>query len=425
MKHFVFVLGSYHPNYSAVGICVKNIVDEISQRNKVSVVCFKNSYAQLDEQIIDNNKTYRVSSKINTLKIKIEYLLKSSNRFKKILYVSILTLIRLYRYIDAIASKENFQKDIVNAFLYKLSELNQNEEIDVVVPCSFPVESVLASAEFCEKNDKIMIPYLFDNYLESNKLHRLNWNKKIKYKNHIELLRVVFSQSKHILAMHSLKRSFVNNYSNFSTKITYVEHPLLKKIDKITQKWDEIEDSISNLTYTGSFLKNHVEPNYFFKLFSFKKNIDFKINLYTRGDCDDLINAFTSSNPKKNINHGSVSFETALSAIVNSDFLISVAEISGKQVSSKIFTYMSAGKPIIHFYTNEEDINKHILKNYPLSLCVKQDLNLLEDNVLIVNDFIKKTKGEYIVFEELSNIYFEALPSYTSNILEKLSYDIQ
>lgn len=52
------------------------------------------------------------------------------------------------------------------------------------------------------------------------------------------------------------------------------------------------------------------------------------------------------------------------------DVLVSIAEKNGKQMSSKIFDYMSFGKPIIHFYFSDDDVNVPWLNRYNNSYCV-------------------------------------------------------
>jgi hypothetical protein len=43
-------------------------------------------------------------------------------------------------------------------------------------------------------------------------------------------------------------------------------------------------------------------------------------------------------------------------------------------MSSKIFEYISCGKPIVHFYTANNDAKLKILKEYPLALCLSKIL---------------------------------------------------
>jgi len=56
---------------------------------------------------------------------------------------------------------------------------------------------------------------------------------------------------------------------------------------------------------------------------------------------------------------------------VNSDNLIAVGNNDCNQVPSKIFEYMSFGKPIVYFYS-DDDVNVKILKKYPIALCLRR-----------------------------------------------------
>lgn len=59
--------------------------------------------------------------------------------------------------------------------------------------------------------------------------------------------------------------------------------------------------------------------------------------------------------------------------MINAGQLLSIAEVEGKQMSSKIFGYMATGKPIVHLYTAENDVNVRYLSRYPLALCLRAD----------------------------------------------------
>lgn len=58
-------------------------------------------------------------------------------------------------------------------------------------------------------------------------------------------------------------------------------------------------------------------------------------------------------------------------AYEKADAFISIAEKNGKQMSSKIFEYMSYGKPIIHIYYVDDDVNLKYLQQYSKVLCIK------------------------------------------------------
>lgn len=424
MKHFVFVLGSYHPNYSAVSVCVKNIVDEIKKNNKVTVVCYKTTFNQLDTEFFEGVQIVRVCSKLNGFLNKMQYLNVNTKGFKKYFYFTVVNLIRTYRYLSAILSVANVQKDVVNALYNTLNHVSKSSNIDVIVPCCFPFESLVASEKFIKHTDNEikLIPYLFDDFIESIKLHRTKWNKKIKYTSHVKVLNTIFSKAYHILAMYSLKNTFEKNYPLLQDKFSYLEHPLL-----IEPKINSLGGAIPfqaevSLTYAGSFLKGYVNPNYFFEVINKKTLENFKIKLYVRGNCNDVVDRYIDESVNDITNYGSVGFEEALLAIDRSDILINVAETSGTQISSKIFTYMSFGKPIIHFYSVDHDINKKILNKYPLAICIKEDMLRLEENATFLKDFVLSNRFKNVDFEVVSNLFQDAQPNYTTKIMEELSY---
>lgn len=424
MKHFVFVLGSYHPNYSAVGVCVKNIVDEIKKNNKVTVVCYKTTFNQLETECFEGVKIVRVSSKLNSFLNKMQYLNINTKGFKKYLYFTMVNLIRTYRYLSAILSIANVQKDVVNALYNSLNHVSKSSNIDVIVPCCFPIESLVASEKFIKSTDSEikLIPYLFDDFIESIKLHRTKWNKKIKYSSHVKVLNTVFSKAYHILAMDSLKNTFEKNYPLLQDKFSYLEHPLLIKPENNSPGGDIAYKEEVSLTYAGSFLKGYVNPDYFFEVLNNQSLENFKIKLYVRGDCNDLIDKYIEESINDITNYGSVSFEEALLAIKESDILINVGETSGTQISSKIFTYMSFGKPIIHFYSVDHDINKKFLNKYPLAICIKEDMLRLDENATLLKNFVLSNRFKNVGFELVCTLFHDAQPKYTSKIMEELSY---
>lgn len=74
------------------------------------------------------------------------------------------------------------------------------------------------------------------------------------------------------------------------------------------------------------------------------------------------------------------------------DALISIAEISGKQMSSKFFDYMSFKKPIIHIYYDEKDVNLKYLSLYSDSFYINANESI-DDMALWLSIFLKIKTG--------------------------------
>lgn len=49
-KHIVVLVGSYYPNFSAVGICARNVVDELKKEADISVISQKTDINEKDEK---------------------------------------------------------------------------------------------------------------------------------------------------------------------------------------------------------------------------------------------------------------------------------------------------------------------------------------------------------------------------------------
>lgn len=80
---------------------------------------------------------------------------------------------------------------------------------------------------------------------------------------------------------------------------------------------------------------------------------------------------------------------------------------------------MSAGKPIVHFYT-ADDVTKEILKDYQLCLCLKQDKALLEENTDKFIRFCEENKDKTLNYDKVEKIYYYyATPKYVADQIMK------
>jgi hypothetical protein len=419
MKHVVFLVGSYYPNYSAVGNCAEKIITLLKDDFKVSIVAAKNDTELNCFEEFDGCDIYRIESKyqkkLNILNFEMKYNQTFFTKFK--LYAT-----RAFNLLKFIFQKESINPDLVNSYLSALKCLNKKNKIDIVIPVCLPVESILASLVFKKLNSKVVvIPYIFDHFSRSSSLHRFNLNKKLKLNHHLDIEKFIVNHSDAVFAMHPLSKhygSFID--PKHREKIIFVEHPLLLKANKISKHNMLSGFGGINVTYTGSFIKKYVEPNYLLELFAFVDNsLNIKLNLYTVGNCNDLTNSYAKKFPLKIFNHGSVSKHVANLAVVGADVLVNVGEVSGKQISSKIFEYMSVGKPIVHLSFVSDDVVSDILSKYPETLILAVNENNFLDDVNKLDNFMKTAKNKTVSFQVLSNIYPEALPETTANLFKK------
>lgn len=394
----VVICGSYMPNYSAVGICAKNVVNEFVKLGHDVTVVAERTTIPITENHIEEIR--HISSSYLDL-----YL--SPNSFFRLLY-------RVIGYLRAILSSKNIKYDIVKAYLKELENISRNGKIDLIIPLCFPFESILAANKFAEIHRTEVMPVIFDNLVMNNKYNRLKLNRILKEQVHLRLLKEVITKSKKVFVIHSQKTFFEQKLNKEMHKVIFIEHPLLLRPERILR-------TSTTVFYAGSFLKGYVPSKDMAKIL--EKVVPVVQNHFefcVMGDDLKSIKALAAKFPDKIRNNGTIPFKRVMEKIADVGFFISVAEIKGVQISSKIFTYISTGKPIIHFYYANNDINLHILKKYPL-LC---PINLKDsDKDKLVNKLISflNIKHKIIDFDEIQTLFPDALPKFlVNNIISAL-----
>src|SRR5699024_3944390 len=173
--------------------------------------------------------------------------------------------------------------------------------------------------------------------------------------------------------------------------------------------------STLNIIYTGTLDKYKRNPQYACDVFKEIANIDFSLKFFSKGNSAIMLENYEKLTNKKIIRNGFVSHSEILEETNNATFLLSIGNTESDLIPSKIFEYLSTGKPIIHFYDNENDSSLVYLKKYPLSLLVKKDDNKFDVNLLKVESFMKEFKNKIVPFEKVESIFNFNKPEYTEN----------
>lgn len=412
--HIVFIVGSYHPYYSAVGKCAGNIADEMSKSHQVTVLSVKNFPSQLDEEEYKGQKIVRIWTKEKKTRFNLEQKVKTSTAIKKHFYRFGLGVYKASCVLTTIFSRDSLRKELVQS--YKQALFRIVAPIDVIIPLCLPFEGIVAAIQYKESQERQtkLVPYLFDQFAENDSLHRFRLNKIFKRKAHRILEKKMIETADSILIMKQLATYYKRQYSTSMGKIYVLEHPLL-----IQQRNVQIKKEPNfSFIYAGSFYKKNRNPRYMLKLMSIVLGqLSGQINIYSFGNCVAIVNNYARLNDHM-IDHGSVSTKYVYEALQESTFLVAVGNKDTKQVASKIFEYFAFGKPIIYFYSNEEDHNLPALKMYPLALCLKQDKQSLGTNVEAVINFCKRNMNKKLEYLEVSRLFEDATPQYTARIIE-------
>ena len=87
-------------------------------------------------------------------------------------------------------------------------------------------------------------------------------------------------------------------------------------------------------------------------------------------------------------------------AINDADMLLNIGNKVTNQTPSKIFEYISMGKPIINFYEDEKDTSYNVLKKYEMAC----NYNVNKDKIDKLKKFIKNVE-KFTTFDKISKTY--------------------
>jgi glycosyltransferase involved in cell wall biosynthesis len=411
LKSVVFILGSYYPHFSAVGNCAYQVIRCLENDYRISVLSVRTALDHLPKEQIGLVDILRVDTGQRTRRLQLAQATGPWGR----------TRLQWYRMVAALRkllARETVEKDLVTAYLDALK--TQMGPIDVIVPLVFPFESVLAALAYKKHHpDTMVVPYLFDDYVESRSLHVLGINRILKETSHLALERKMLAESDTVLAMHPLRAHFENHFQHGVVhEIMFLEHPLLAPIEIGAHRRSE---SPIVMCYSGALIRNVREPDYLLDLLqAMPLKCATQVNFFVMGNNAHKVKSRIINDRLRITNHGRVAKERASQAMVQSNVLLNLGELRGKQVSSKVFEYMAAGKPIIHLAFVPHDAVAAILAKYPLALCLVQRRDQLQHNARLCAEFIDRHKHSQLSFAAVADIYPEAMPSTTADLMRSI-----
>ncbi len=417
MKHIVFLVGSYYPYFSAVGRCIGNIVEELEESNRVTVVCFNTTTLQPPEERYRKHDIVRIFTKKMKNRHKLDELIKNETFFPGATIKTRIKLHQSWYFLKTLLSRESIDYDLVKAYVTTLDKLKR---IDVLIPTCNPFDSVVAAMELKKHYPGIkIIPFLFDKFSESKTLHRTDWNQRLKMRNHLALEEKMISLSEKVLFVDTWNQYLRANFPQYHEKFYLIEHPLVKKF--IIDKKFRLKNDAINVVYAGVLDKSMRSPYYTLRIFMdvFKINLKIILHMFILGNCNDFVDQCCIKSPGRIINYGSVKSIIARNYISESNILLSIGNSDFSVTPSKIFEYMSTGKPIIHFFKNKLDPVINILNNYPLSICLNQETDNFTENTLKVSEFININENKKIPFHTVESLFATAAPGFSANIISE------
>ena len=298
---------------------------------------------------------------------------------------------------------------LVDELEKQLDLIKQEFDFDTIIAVINPVETAEASYRFKLRNPKVkFILYEIDpnsnrykvpeNFIEKQwKTKSTKWEKK------------VYSKADYIIHMESHKNHFERDeYKVFKDKTIYLDIPSFNvNISKKSQN-----NEVMKLLYAGAFYPKLREPYKMLRILSFLKN-DFRLDIYTGKKMRSALNILAIENPFIVI-HDSVSQDEINDITMTSDVLISLGNKNSDFLPSKTLVYMGTGKPIIHFYEDDDDTSIKYLRRYSNALLIRVNDNITE-NVKKISCFLKNLPDTITEPSNLIKEFYENTSEYSAD----------
>jgi hypothetical protein len=298
----------------------------------------------------------------------------------------------------------------------KAVSLMKNENITHIIAVHKPLECLIAGALLKRKFSKCKLSYYFLDIL-SGGLPPSMFSKEWLEKRGRRWENYLFKYADNVFILRSHEKHYLNEDTRVGIeKIRIVDIPLLRDIKKETHTRFEYCKKNINLVYTGSFVKGLRNPNYFLRLLdTIKNDCDFVFHIYGSGDCDEIILKYKDLiKNKKIIQYGQVRTNEAYSAILSADFLVNIGSNNDFFIPSKIFEYISTGKPIISTYPIDTEPSIPYLQKYPNALLIKEDWNKIDENAERLKTFLLSSFKD-VNFDDVERLYLENTPKHIVN----------
>lgn len=402
MKNYIFLTNQYLPKPGATGLCIHQLAKKLVENGEnVYTICYADG---------DLAKEY---DGVKVVKISIPSFLndnQSASNLKRKLQYSMSLWSKLIHLHDYPLRSNKLIDEYVNA-VKKLLKRMKNATI---IASYTPLEAVVAAAKIKKQYpDRVKIAYYSADTLSNEQGDAGILPSAYRTKLGVKWEKKLFELYDKVFIMECHKKYYFRRLNKFKNKYEIVSFPLLSKVNTTNglKKGDKL-----SLVYAGSLYQQLRNPSILNKiLVELSKTTEFDAIFLGGGDCEEIMkNAEKES--KGAIKYlGMQPHDVAMEYIAAADILLSIGNEESPMAPSKIYEYMSTGKPIIHIYTYEKDPCLLPLKSYKNALLV--DANSKPD-IISISNFIEHRKT--LEYESVRINFKLSTPEYTIKMIENM-----
>ena len=399
-KRLLIIVGDYLPNPSPNSNCLEKILECLPEWEITILTSYFDKMLP-DKETIGNITILRVFDWIKAwYKKEWNHLRFAEKEVKKI--------------VNYIISRFSFPD---NKVVYRITGKKyifqiKDQFFDVVISIGLPFTDHVLAEKYYQLNKKTQwIVYMLDPYSDNKNIIK----KGIIYRIFAQRAEDrILNRCSAIIAVFGIK---INE--RFQDKLYRTGIPLL--VPKV--KNDNLKEDKIGIFY-GGLIKGIREPEDVLRILQEVKKLypEYCFYFFTKinGYFSNLLKKYSEVEHVITL-HDYVSKNELEDIVARSEILINIGNIVSNQVPSKIFEYISWRKPILHFYSIDNDSSIPYLENYP-NVCIIDTRKDKKKSAEEIKSFLLSKHNSYSFDSLLEKPLLKAsTPEYTANIIRKLS----
>lgn len=328
---------------SASGICVNRVADCLTKRGHGVKILTETQLSESRERVFCTNRNQNLYEKYFFLK-------------------RLLVILNYYRW--PIYDSRIFKR------LRELSrQVLKTNDVDVVIPVYNSIDALKTGYWIKSHYPSIKyVPYFLDGFYGGQKPRFMpEWIRKRKalgWEN--KLLKIADG----VVMMEATREAYqkLEDKPDFLKKVVFLDIPLFD-VNLRNYEEEKTKQGVKRILFIGSMPRNIRPPKRFLKLFSEINPIEeWELVMVGKTDYQKEINSFAEKDSRIKY-FEEVTYEKAQRLMREADVLLNIGNNLKHMIPSKIFEYMSLGKPIITTYRIEEDPSLRYFENYD-ELCI-------------------------------------------------------
>ena len=401
---------------SANGICAKSVMDCLSSDNEI--YCVTNQEWNMPTDYVVDNIYYRAIRPRLTYRIQSMIAKKALGKTQKWLFT------KLNRVMDRIKlTLTLFMWPLISPAYARRIEMEseklcQEKKIDCIIPIYTQIDTLIAASRIKNRHKDILyVPYFLDSLSGGYGLKVFNSTQTLRKGLYWE--RKLLSNADWIIAMES-SRSHHANHSvaeQYYHRIRYFDLPLLREYTiKPTEQLMDRE--CCNMVFVGTLPEGIRSPEYILQVLRHLSGKNYQFYFVGTDNCATL-NETAKKDSRIHV-IGRVSHEQALQYELQADVLLNIGNCNPNMTPSKIFEYMSFGKPIISTMPISEEPSRQYLERYPLSLLLYENDANANQTALNISRFISDCTGKVINQKLIKDTFYQNTPDAFASFLRTL-----